>query len=516
MHRTNSAENMLTRFRHLVSRIPDRPALQTGEQVITFAELEEQSECLAYALLDVGVAPGERIALLLSNSAAFILAYLSILKTGAAVVPINPIAPLPAILGILEDCTPTALFLESRHLSFLTALRSKVSTLRLAYLVGSRNTPEEPGSIRVQKMESLLRFQRKREPLDLPGNDLLAAIVYTSGTTGLPKGVMLSHANFAAIERAGQSLLDLSASDRIGIVTPLFHLYGLREIGTALGVGATVVLPFDMTYPARVLEQFHAAQITGFSAVPSGLTLVVDRYRSQLAACAPHLRYITTGTALASPSLLTTVHDLLPTTRLIVTYGLTEASRVCWREVIPPEPETMVGAVGQPYPGVEVWLVDEVNGIGRVAVRSALVMQGYWNRPEATRAVLTAEGDLLTPDYGRFAPDGTLFLLGRMDEVINCGGEKVSPEEVESVLLQHPSVTAVAVVGAPDPTGVLGEVVRAFVVCSPGASVSVQALKEHAAARLESYKVPRWIEFVERLPRATLGKLQRIRLRKGE
>jgi acyl-CoA synthetase (AMP-forming)/AMP-acid ligase II len=140
-------------------------------------------------------------------------------------------------------------------------------------------------------------------------------------------------------------------------------------------------------------------------------------------------------------------------------------------------------------------------------------MQGYWNRPDATRAVLSPDGVLLTPDLGRLDDSGLLYLLGRIDEVINRGGEKVSPEEVEGVLCQHPGVGAAAVFAVPDPAGVLGEVVHAVVVCRPGTTVTTQELIQHAAARLESYKVPRAIEFAEHLPRALLGKMQRGRLR---
>lgn len=506
-------DSLLARFRHTVARMPDRLALIAAEQTMTFATLEEQTERLAYAMRDDGVLPGARVALLLGNSVAFLLAYLAIRKLGAVVVPINPVAPTPAILGILADCTPTACFTEARHRALFSTLSAQVPSLQLVYLTEPSSAHAREGQILLLDMHTRMQYQGSAAPLAGTEESTLATIVYTSGTTGVPKGVMLSHANHTAIATAGQSLLDLSERDRIGIVTPLFHLYGLREIDTTLSVGATLVLPRDMTYPARVLEQLRTTQTTGFSAVPSGLTLVVNRYNSLLADCAPHLRHITIGTALAPPALLARLRHLLPTTRLLVTYGLTEASRVCWREVIDPAQEPMSGAVGQPYPGVAVWLVDEADGIGQVAVRSALVMQGYWHRPAATQLVLMTDGSLLTPDYGRFDANGMLSLLGRMDEVINCGGQKVSPEEVEAVLSQHPAVAAVAVVGAPDPAGVLGEVVRAFVVRSPGAAVSAQELQAYTAAVLEPYKIPRWIEFVARLPRAALGKLQRTRLR---
>jgi long-chain acyl-CoA synthetase len=320
---------------------------------------------------------------------------------------------------------------------------------------------------------------------------------------------MLSHGNLAAVATAGREFVALQPDDRIGVINPLFHLYGLREIDAVLGAGATLVLPSDATFPARVLSQLHSERVTGLSAVPSSLALFLARFRPQLAASAAHLRFLTAGAAYASRALLIGLREVLPATRLLITYGLTEASRVCWREVLDPASDSASGAVGRPYPGVQVWLVDEAEGLGRVVVRSPLVMQGYWNRPDVTSEVLSPDGVLLTPDLGRFDADGTLFLLGRIDEVINRGGQKVNPEEVEGILCQHPAVAAAAVFAVTDPAGVLGEVVQAIVVCHPGMTTTAQELIQDAATRLEPYKVPRSIEFAERLPRAVLGKVRR-------
>jgi long-chain acyl-CoA synthetase len=510
------ADSVILRLQRESRRAPDRDALVQGNRRWSYAELQDVTDRLALALRQGGCRPGDRIALALGNSASFVLAYLAGLKAGGVVIPVNPGSPLEALAIILRDCSPTVAFVEPRHHALIAPLSANLPMLRWVYIAGTDATPRREGDLRVIGLEACLRRTATGAPCELPSAPSLAMIVYTSGTTGLPKGVMLTHGNLAAIATAGRGLIALQAGDRIGVINPLFHLYGLREIDAVLGAGATVVLPSHPTFPARVLDQLHGERVTGLSAVPSSLTLFLDRFRPQFAACADHLRCLTTGTAYTSKDLLTSLRAILPSTRLFVTYGLTENSRVCWREVVDPQSDQEDGAVGRPYPGVEVWLIDPTDGLGRVALRSPMVMQGYWNRPEATHEVLRPDGALLTPDLGRLDDNGMLYLLGRIDEVINRGGEKVSPEEVEGVLCQHPAVGAAAVFAAPDPAGVLGEVVQAVVVCHPGATVTVQELIQHATARLEPYKVPRAIEFAERLPRALLGKVRRRVLREGE
>lgn len=489
-----ASESVLARLRRAAKRMPERTAVEAGPDRLTFAELDEQTDRFAATLTDRGVNPGDRVALLLGNSMTFVRAYLGCLKASGVVVPCNPSAPSAVLADVLTDCAPVAAVVQPRHTRFL----DDIDSLAQVFVEGD-NTPFVNDNI--------------LSPRDPPASDDLAAIIYTSGTTGRPKGVMLTHNNLLHVALAGRDMLSLGGDDRVGVVTPLHHLYGLREIDLAIVASATLELPQQLTFPAHVLKQMQAAGVTGFSAVPSGMSLMLERYGGALAACAGRLRYLTLGTAPASPALLATLRSLLPRTRLITTYGLTEMSRVCWREVQDAFADADAGAVGRPYRGVEIRLQDAVDGRGRVLVRSPMLMRGYWNLPEATRATFDAEGFLLTPDYGRLTPEGTLYLLGRIDDVINCGGEKVSPDEVEDVLRSHPQVAEAAVVAAPDPAGVLGQVVRAVVVRRAGAPLAAEELQRYAAASLEPHKVPRLVEFVESLPRTELGKPRRALLR---
>jgi acyl-CoA synthetase (AMP-forming)/AMP-acid ligase II len=331
---------------------------------------------------------------------------------------------------------------------------------------------------------------------------------------------MLTVANAAAIAAAGATVAELQPEDRVGLVTPLSHLYGLREIDACLRSGATLVVVKDLAYPARALKQLHDFEVTALSAVPSGMALVMERYEHLLRRCGEHLRHLALGTALSPPSLLREIRSCLPRTRLLVTYGLTEASRVCFREVDDDREDPR--AVGRPYPGVSLHVLGEDGRVagagqaGRIVVESTMVMRGYWRRRDLTASVLRPDGSLLTPDYGWRDESGLLFLKGRIDEVINCGGEKVGPEEVEMVLRQHPAIADAAVIGVPDPAHVLGEVVKAYVVRLPGASLGADEVTRHCARLLETYKVPKAVEFCASLPRTRLGKIVRSRLEHRE
>lgn len=487
---------------------PNKEAVVQGKWRLSYAQLDTLTDQLAQALQRDGVSSGDRVGVLLDNTPNFILAYVAILKVGGIVVPLNPSTTLDILFYTIQNCSPKVLFLENRTSPWFADLAS------LSH--GGR------GMLRIGDGKGIPTYLCLPPSVNTNNSGVsscedLVAVVYTSGTTGQPKGVMLTHSNLIVIAETGIDFLGLTAQDRVGIITPLFHLYGLREIDSCLRVGGTLVLTRNLTYPVQVLKQLHEEQVTGFSAVPSSLTLFMERYETLLKICQGHLRYITLGTAPAPASLLTRLKEILPTTRLLVTYGLTEASRVCFREVT--EPDLKVGSVGRPYLGVTLSILNEkgqavgVNKPGRVAVKSSMVMKGYWNQVSATQQVLKPDGTLLTPDYGQLDSEGYLFLFGRIDELINSGGEKISPDEIESVLRKHPAVTEVAVAGIPDPNGILGAVVKAYVVYKPEYQPDSDELIRYCASHLEPFKVPKIIEFYDSLPRTVLGKTQKSLLK---
>jgi acyl-CoA synthetase (AMP-forming)/AMP-acid ligase II len=487
-------------LRRHTATTPDRTACVEGDLEVSYAELAACASGVAQALERAGVSAGDRVCLLLDNSVRFVIAYLATLQVQAVVVPLNPAGSLDGVADAIRDSEPRAIVAEVRRAAHVAD----------RFGSGRSETVALPGGAQavVQVPESVHTVPTPADPL--------VAMIYTSGTTGRAKGVMLSASNLRAIADAGCGFVDLGPEDRLGVVTPLFHLYGLREIDAALRAGASLVLPRGLAFPTHVLQQLHRARATGISGVPSGFLTLIDGYGAEVSSLAGHLRYLALGTAAATPSLLGVLRSALPATRVLVTYGLTELSRACYRDVL--DAEGAPSSVGRPYPGVEVEIHDELGvpvgpGVeGRIVLRSAMVMRGYWRRPDLTSRTLLADGGLLTPDLGVLDRDGSLSLLGRVDDVINTGGEKVGPDEVESVLRDHPAVVDVAVTATPDPAGLLGQVVKAWVVAVPDSGLTADVVREHCAQRLEPYKVPREVEFLDRLPKTVLGKTSRTAL----
>ena len=436
--------DLLASLKEFARSSPRRPALCTRDGVFSYADLLDQCQRLASALEAGGVRKGDRVIVALENSVEFVVAYLATLALRAIVVPWNSMSPGASLEGVVQDCTPTAALVERRHRDWLPALAEASPSLASAYVVRDVGSADADGLKIGDWSDQLASYAPSDLVRDLSPDDV-AAIIYTSGTTGLPKGVMLSNRNLDAIAVAGLQMLDLRSESRVGIIAPLFHLYGLREVDAALRVGAAVLLPPGGSFITSQLTFFKSAGVTGISAVPSVLAVMVEKYPAGLSSLQGQLRYLTIGTAPATTALVQRLRELLPNTRLVLTYGLTECSRVCFRDVLERDDMSSGGNVGRPYPGVEIDLQEASEGIGRVVVRSPMVMRGYWNRPAATAAVIREDGTLITPDCGRIAPDGELHLLGRFDDVINCGGHKVSPDEVEEKLALHAGVAQVAV-----------------------------------------------------------------------
>lgn len=430
---------------------------------------------MAARLAAAGLRGGDRVLVSAQASARLAVAYLGALRLGLLAVPANTAYRERELAHMVEDAEPRAAIVDDRQ--------------RAEWLRG--RGVEVVAGVDVDLPDG--------PPVELdlaaPGDGML--LCYTSGTTGAPKGALLSHANLLAGAEALRIAWRWSADDRLVGALPLFHMHGLGVglHGTLLAGASAVIVPrFE---PTAVLDAAGAHDATLFFGVPTMYASLLESPRAQELA---RLRLCVSGSAPLSPSLFTRFEHLTGT-RILERYGMTETMMLASN---PYEGPRRAGTVGLPLPGVEIRLEEN----GEVLVRGPNVFSGYWRRPEATREAF--DGDWFrTGDVGEFDEDGYLRLVGRAKELIITGGYNVYPREVEDVLREHPDVEDAAVVGKPDPKW--GEVVTAFVVSR--AAVGESDLAEFASERLASYKRPRIVRFVDELPRNALGKVLKNELR---
>ena len=437
-------------------RHPRREALRRGGRRVSYAQLDRASAQVARRLAAEGIRPGDRVALMVPNVPEFAAAYYGILRAGAIAVPLDVDLTRHELRAALADCGA----------ALLIAWRALRTFHEPAWLVA-------PGS-----------FFDDAEPVaaaERAGDDT-AVVLYTSGTTGEPKGVELTHANLLANARVTADLFAYAGGDAVLAALPLAHAFGQTcTLNAPLLAGATAVLA----------DRFEVADVTVMVGVPS----MYARLLSDGGRGTPALRLCVSGGAPLAPELLD-AWEHASGVRLLEGYGLTETSPVAAfnRLSDPRRP----GSIGTPVEGVEMRLRD-----GEVVIRGHNVMKGYWNRPDATREVLSDDGWLRTGDLARVDDDGAFRIVGRSKELIIRDGRNVHPREVEDVLHGHPEVVEAAVLGVPDP--LLGEEVAACVVVAPGATVTEDELRDYARERTARY--PRHVWFAPALPHSRTGKV---------
>lgn len=489
-------------------RFPDKAALVHEGRRLTYAEIASLADGLATTLTRQGVERGDRVAVCMDNCAEAVVALYAALKAGAAFVMINPAVKGEKLAYLLNDCGATALLTQGVRSSAVQPLACP----RLKTVIVSG--PLRKGLPFLDFDECTRAAGARSRPA--PCIDLdLASLLYTSGSTGRPKGVMLSHRNMTAAARSITTYLENTPDDIIMNTLPLSFDYGLYQVLMGFMVGGTVVLEKSFAYPSRVLETMAAERVTGFPGVPAMFAILL-RMNGLHAVDLQALRYLT-NTAAALPSgHVRKLRELFPQARLYSMYGLTECKRVSY---LPPEQlEARPTSVGKGMPNEEVYLVDESGEkigpgqVGELVVRGANVMMGYWNLPEETARCLRpgpypGERVLHTGDLFTMDEEGYLYFVARMDDMIKCGGEKVSPREIENVLSSHSGIIEAAVVGVPDE--LLGQAIKAYVVPGPGARLTEQDVLRYCAERLESSLVPKHVELWASLPRTLSGKIDK-------
>ena len=478
-------------------RFPGKPALVAGATRLTYAELAARAAGLAAELRRQGVQRGDRVVVFLQNSPETVISIFGTLMAGGVFSVVNPSTKADKLAYILNNCTAKALITEPRLAQVATQAKAEApavaAMLTTPFAFADANAPAFAG-------------------IDLD----VAMIVYTSGSTGFPKGVTMTHANIVAAATSITTYLESSSDDIVLSVLPLAFDYGLYQALMCAKVGATLILEKSFAFPQVILQKLKTERVTGFPLVPTMAALLLQMKDLQ-PGMFPDLRYITNTAAALPKAHIQRLRELFPATRLYSMYGLTECKRCTY--LPPAELERRPDSVGIAIPGTEAYVVDDLGQrvapgvVGELVIRGSHVMKGYWADEAATNRALKPgplpwEKVLHTGDLFRTDEDGFLYFVGRKDDIIKTRGEKVSPKEVENVLYELPGVREACVIGVPDP--ILGQALKAIVAADEG--VTEADIIRHCRSRLEDFMVPSAVEFRGQLPKSENGKIARKEL----
>ena len=505
-------------------KFPDKEALICGEERWRYREIDQSSGRLACILRDMGLKRGDRVVILLDNSSESVISLYGILKSGGVFILLDGTTKAKRLNYILNDSGASILITHTNKKDVVKDALDDYAQIRQIIWVGDSALVPSHLSTRSTPWRNLFPTDGKEDGRIVNfmggGNiDLdLAALIYTSGSTGEPKGVMSAHTNMISAARSIIQYLENTSDDIIINALPLSFDYGLYQVIMAFIFSGTVVLEKGFVYPNRFLGVIQKERVTGLPLVPT-MAAILLRMQNLGDYDFRALRYISNTAAALPVEHILKMRSLFSHVRLYSMYGLTECKRVSY---LPPEElDRRPSSVGRPIPNSEVFVLDEegkekaAGETGELVVRGAHVMRGYWNAPGLTDRIFRpglhpGEKLLYTGDLFRRDEEGFLYFVGRKDDLIKTRGERVSPKEVENVIVQMEGVGESAVIGIPDE--ILGQAIRAFVVVTPGASITEMDLLKHCKENLESFKIPRDIYFLDRLPLTANGKVDKKKL----
>jgi len=508
-------------LRASATRYPDKEAIVHGQQRLTYREVANRCTSVACRLRSAGMCRGDRIGIYLDPSVDQVVSMFSISQAGGVYVPVNAVLFPEQVAHIVRDCAMTALITTPQKLQVLLPVLRHIPSLK--FFVA---TEQDDGWSAAEKQNDTRPVHRFPEMLKLPvvGNwqdwgisKDLAAILYTSGSTGKPKGVMLSHANVMAGSTIVSNYLDITDQDRILAVLPFSFDAGMNQLMTAVQQGGTTVL-IKFVFAKEIIDVLLAERITALAGVPTVWSLLANGGIQKRRF--PHLRYITNTGGAMPQAVLKLLRQALPTTKIFLMYGLTEAFRSTY---LPPEElDRRPTSIGKAIPDCEILVLNE-NGercppgeVGELVHRGPTVSMGYWGNQEATDRVLRPN-PLLPPEVGdcervcysgdlvRTDEDGFLYYVGRRDTMIKSSGYRISPTEVEEVLFQTGKLRQAAVIGLPDE--VLGQSIKAFLVAKNGEPLDGEAVLTWCAEKMPRYMVPKHFEVLNELPKTSSGKV---------
>jgi acyl-CoA ligase (AMP-forming) (exosortase A-associated) len=513
-------------LRESARRLPEKEALVHGGERLSYQEVTDRVARLATGLSDAGLGRGDRMGIFLEASVAQAVSIFAVSQAGGVFVPINGQLFPEQVAHIAKDCRMKGLITTPAKLSALAACLPQIPSLEFIVLAGSEKAPEV--SLPGYRLEELCS---RSAPCDCPERCIskdLAAILYTSGSTGKPKGVMLSHINVMAGSTMVSTYLEIGSADRILAVLPFSFDAGLNQLMTAFQQGATMVL-INFVFARDIVQMLLKERITGLAGVPTLWSLLAQPNSTLQKQPLPDLRYITNTGGAMPQAVLAALRKALPTTRVFLMYGLTEAFRSTY--LPPDEVDRRPTSMGKAIPDTEILVINEEGQlckpgeIGELVHRGPTVSMGYWGRSEDTQKALRPN-PLLPPELGdcervcysgdlvKMDEEGFLYYLGRRDTMIKSSGFRISPTEVEEVLFQSGGLRQAAVIGIPDEA--LGQTIKAFVVLRDGRALNPDELIAYCAEKMPRYMVPRAVEILNELPKTTSGKVDYPALRRRE
>jgi long-chain acyl-CoA synthetase len=521
-----------------VRRFPDHtaiifPGALDDESMMSYRELDRQSNKLANALLEMGVKKGDRVALLLPNCPQFVISYYAVLKVGAIVVATNPLYSPRELEFQFKDCGAETLIVLSLFYKAVMGLKERTSLKNVVVTNIKEYLPEqsrkafiafmerqEGHRVRIPKVENIYKFQdllrrfSSAPPAVKTDPDDVAMFQYTGGTTGLSKAAVATHRNVVSniyqMRAWGEPLGLEEGNERIMGVMPLFHVYGMVIVMhfAVLGGSAMILLPRWET--ENVLKVVNRYKPTFFPGVPT-MYVAINNFTEVGKYDLSSIKLCNSGAA-PLPVEVQQEFEKLTGGKLAEGYGLSEAPTATHANPVVGLRKT--GSIGVPLPDVESKIMDADTGekemplgeVGELVLRGPQVMKGYWNRPEETEMVLRG-GWLYTGDLARMDEDGFFSIVDRKKEMIIAGGFNIYPREVEEVLYEHPKVKEAACFGVPDPYR--GQTVKVAIVLKEGESATEDEIIEFCRPRLARYKIPKLVEFTDALPKSLIGKVLR-------
>jgi long-chain acyl-CoA synthetase len=502
-----------------VQRYPRAVATLCATSRQTYEQLYERVCRFANALEDLGLEKGDRIAVLMLNCHRFLEAYWAAAISGRIIVPLNIRWGAKELGACLQDCLPKAFLLDAAIAPHLSPYLSQLKALGIGHFIYASDGPVPEGMI---SYEALLRQASGEPPSEPLSEDEILGLFYTSGTTGVSKGVMLTNKNLVMNAYHAQIALRFYHGSVYLHAAPMFHLAdGAATWTTTWNGGTHAFIPkFD---PVAVLEAIQRWRVTSSVLVPTMINMIISHpalgeYNTE------SLSEVLYGASPIAPELLKRAMRAFPRCKFFQGYGMTEASPLLTvlgcedheRAVNDSQQEHLLSSAGRPLLGVQVRVVDErdrdvpLGTVGEILARGPNLMKGYWKLPEETAKALRG-GWYHSRDLGRLDAEGYLYIVDRKDDLIVTGGENVYSTEVEAALYEHPAIQEAAVIGVPDEKW--GEAIQAIVVLRSGASATESEIIAHCKRLLSSYKVPRRVEFLTELPKSGTGKILKTALR---